>query len=81
MQNLTIIIFILSEKVVKFIILPYTDDRPAGRPNTDHCIDSHFSCESKTSFFFVFSFIIVAIYLFIHLFICVAEKGEPIPCF
>ena len=28
-------------------ISTHTDTRPAGRPNTDHYIDSHFSCEWK----------------------------------
>ena len=44
-QNLTFIIFIVSEKIAMF--LPQTENRLASQPNTDHNIVSHFSCESK----------------------------------
>ena len=47
MQSLMLIIFIVSEKIISF--LPHADTQPDGRPNTDHYIDSHFSCRSKTT--------------------------------
>ena len=52
MQSLTCmtcIIFIVSKKnaTVKFLL--HTDNQLAGRPNTDHYIDLHFSSESKMS--------------------------------
>ena len=48
MPRLTFVIFKVSEKIATLKFLPHTDTRPAGRPNTDHYIDSHFSCESKS---------------------------------
>ena len=47
-QSLTLITFMLFEKnrTVKKC-LPW---RTLNRPNTDHYIDSHFSCESKTEY-------------------------------
>ena len=48
MQSLTFIIFMVSVKIATLKFLPPTDNRLAtGQSNTDHYIDSNFSCESK----------------------------------
>ena len=47
MQSLTFTVFIVSENIATLKFLPYTDNRLASQPNTDHYIDSHFSCKSK----------------------------------
>ena len=48
MQCLTFIVSIVCDKIATWKVLPYTDNRPAGRPSTDHYIDTRFSCESST---------------------------------
>ena len=50
MQSLTFITYIVSEKIATFKFLPYMDHQlqTISSPNTDHNIDSHFSCQSKT---------------------------------
>ena len=47
MQSLTFITFMVSQKIAtsKFM---YHTEWAAGKPNTDHYKDSHFSCESKS---------------------------------
>ena len=36
-----------SKKIAMLKFLPHVDNRKASQPNTDHYIESHFSCESK----------------------------------
>ena len=45
-ENLTFGMFIVSKKIMTLKLLIH---RPAGRPNTDHYKDWHFSCEPKWS--------------------------------
>ena len=48
MQSLTLIIFMVSEKIAVLKFLPHTDNWPASQSGTDHSIDSHFHVIQKS---------------------------------
>ena len=47
-QSLTFVTLMVSEKITILKFLCDADRATGRRPNTDHYIDSHCSCESKT---------------------------------